>query len=107
MPLNGGEAYPVRTWLSSWNCARHRHTFASFLQSTLGTEEAEGGYHAQSVLGQYLHRCCLDFEDLTLEVCLSLCCSRNHALESLLLHGHLFLMHAFQMESSAANRNYE
>ena len=21
-PLNGGEAYPVRTWLSSWNRAR-------------------------------------------------------------------------------------
>ena len=95
------------TWLSSWNCARQRHVFASFLQSTSGTEEAEGGYHAQSALGQYLHRCCLDFEDLSLEVCLSPCCSQTHAHEMFLQHGHVLYMHAFRMESSAANRKYE
>ena len=38
------------------------------MQGSSDLEEAQGGFHPLSALGQYLHRCCLDFEDLTLEV---------------------------------------
>ncbi len=38
------------------------------MQGSSELEEAQGGYHPLSALGQYLHRCWLDFEDLTLEV---------------------------------------
>ena len=39
-----------------------------WLQRNTGGRDVEGGYHQSSALGQYLHRCCLDYEDLTLEV---------------------------------------
>ena len=39
-----------------------------WLQRNTDGRDVEGGYHQTSALGQYLHRCCLDYEDLTLEV---------------------------------------
>ena len=36
-PLNRGEAYPVRAWLSSWNCI-HTHITACTHESTCSTE---------------------------------------------------------------------
>ena len=39
-----------------------------WLQRNADGRDLEGGYHQSSALGQYLHRCCLDYEDLTLEV---------------------------------------
>ena len=46
-----------------------RHVRASvWLQRNTDGRDVEGGYHQSSALGQFLHHCCLDYEDLTLEV---------------------------------------
>ena len=50
-------------------CLAERHVRPSvWLQRNTDGRDVEGGYHQSSALGQYLRRCCLDYEDLTLEV---------------------------------------
>ena len=52
-----------------YRCLAERHVRPGvWLQRNTDGRDVEGGYHQSSALGQYLHRCCLDYEDLTLEV---------------------------------------
>ena len=40
MPLKGGEAYPVQTWLSSWNRAIHTYNMWLTVDSSLSVQKA-------------------------------------------------------------------
>ena len=50
MPLNGGEAYPVRTWLSSWNRSIHIYVH---LDPVLGLDCCCCGASALATLGTH------------------------------------------------------